>query len=102
MHDVMRVLNSNDVNMLPTAATMYWYATEQSLPFQTCVRHVEILANNKRTPVSTEFRAFRNALVNGEKINAIKELRHVTGWGLKDAKDAVESFLDGYNRIVMT
>lgn len=102
MDDVMRVLTSNDVNRHATAATMYWYATERALNFETCVKHVEILALNKKTPVTTDFMPFRKALINGEKINAIKELRSATGWGLREAKDAVESFLGGHNRIVMT
>jgi hypothetical protein len=31
---------------------------------------------------------------NYEKISLIKQIRAVTGWGLKDSKDFVEAFLD--------
>lgn len=31
------------------------------------------------------------ALANGQKIEAIKSYRSLTGWGLKEAKDAVET-----------
>lgn len=40
------------------------------------------------------------AIRSGRKIEAIKELRASTGMGLKDAKEAVEAFINGNPHIV--
>jgi hypothetical protein len=105
MRDVITVLRSQTENKMATASAMFWYATEKSLPFDMCVEQVaelyEGLGYGKTMPLSADLVAFRNALVAGQKIQAIKALRDCTGWGLKEAKDAVESFLGFDNRIAM-
>lgn len=57
----------------------------------------EIVVNtfNDTQPGSWE-NALRNDPTMG-KVAAIKLCRALTGWGLKDAKHAVESFCDKYN-----
>lgn len=50
-------------------------------------------------PVSERLSEIRTAFRRGEggylnKIGMIKEVRTVTGWGLKDSKDFVETILD--------
>lgn len=42
--------------------------------------------------------AVRKAIVDGKKIQAIKEARAITGIGLKEAKDIVEMMTDFYKK----
>jgi hypothetical protein len=98
MTDVLDMLSSGQPNNWAAAYVMYWHATDKLLPFDICIQHVDAIAskfNNspRNVPVSTDFHAFRLALLDGQKIGAIKALRACTGWSLKETKDAVESFL---------
>jgi ribosomal protein L7/L12 len=53
---------------------------------------VEYVEQSPRCPLSPEVQAMARA--PGRKIQAIKLHREQTGVGLKEAKDAVEAFID--------
>lgn len=63
------------------------------------VNHVDELIDIDVTPVEVSGKAdpalideLMRAIHNGEKISAIKAYRSMTGFGLKEAKDAVEKY----------
>jgi hypothetical protein len=106
MTDVLDMLSSGQPNGWAAAYVMYWHATDKTLPFDMCIQHVDAIASKfgttpRNVPISTDFIAFRLALLDGQKIGAIKALRACTGWGLKETKDAVESFLGDGRRITL-
>ncbi|MGO8211883.1 ribosomal protein L7/L12 [Rhizobium ruizarguesonis] len=52
-----------------------------------------VLSDTREADIPTYDHEWKNFAARGEKIRAIKELRSITGMGLKPAKDAVEYFL---------
>lgn len=50
-----------------------------------------VVDNSKPSVDVGDFIAFCDALRDGRKIDAIKLYRQISGWGLKESKDAVEA-----------
>lgn len=100
MYHVMGHLKAGSTE---AAYTSYWFAMDGALPFDVCIQHVTAIKaampdpSARNVPIDTNWATLANCLADhsnpSQKIYAIKELRRVTGWGLKEAKDAVESFM---------
>jgi ribosomal protein L7/L12 len=60
---------------------------------QTKIAHVQHKLNESRVD-SSEVSRLMLHMANNKKIDAINSFRHLTGMGLKESKDVVESVMD--------
>ena len=92
----IKLTNAEAVSMIQPLMSDRFYPASvvvQIAPDSVVSTYTPPLVQDRLSFIRSAFRRGENGYLN--KIGMIKEVRTLTGWGLKDAKDFIEAMLDG-------
>lgn len=85
------------MNKLQFAQLVCFLCSSTGREFTTTeIEHLDALTNIPPTPGKINLLPMFEAMRDGEKINAIKEYRSLTGEGLRESKDAIEMLMNRF------